>query len=185
LVALGHRSVIRKLVIKFLDTKAFHMSKKLFLIRHAKAEESHGNQKDADRYLTPAGMHQANQQGQRLHEAEIMPDLILSSSAERARMTAEEIAQRIKYDLNRIQYEEDLYEASVRTLLRVINELDEKYQTVFILGHNPTISYLSEYLTQADIGTVDAAGMVELSFEVERWAEISEGTAHLVNYWKA
>lgn len=160
------------------------MSKKIFLIRHAKAEQSPASE-DKDRRLTAEGLHQANQQGQRLQEAEIMPELILCSPAERARTTAEEIAQRIKYDLNRIKFDEDLYEASVRTLLRVINELDENLQTVFILGHNPTISYLSEYLSRADIGNVDACGMVELKFEVGQWAEVSEGTAELINYWKA
>jgi len=149
------------------------MSKSLFLVRHAKSDWSNQGQKDYDRELNGRGLGDAPKMGGRLAEMNVMPDLIISSPAVRAKLTAEYIAEQLQYEVDRIQFDEEIYEASTRSLLSVINGLDDKYNKVMIFGHNPTLTYLTEYLTKSPIGNIPTCGAVEIEFEVDSWKEVT------------
>jgi phosphohistidine phosphatase len=156
------------------------MSKKtLYFMRHAKSDWSVSGQKDFDRSLNHRGLMDAPKMGHRLMSMEIKPDLILSSPALRAKMTAEYVSEQLKYEFDKIVWDEEIYEAPVRTLLSIINKLDPSYNNVLIFGHNPSITYLAEYLSKAEIGNIPTAGVVCIEFEVPEWAMVSEGTGSL------
>ncbi len=158
------------------------MGKTLILIRHAKSDWSESGQKDFDRELNQRGHMDAPRMGGKLKELGIVPDLIVSSPAARARLTVEYICEQINYPLQSIDFEDDIYEASVRTLLKVVNELNDKHNTVIIVGHNPGFTYLAENLTHAEIGNIPTCGIVELTFDLDSWALISQNTATLKNF---
>ena len=158
------------------------MGKTLILIRHAKSDWSNSGEKDFDRSLNQRGHMDAPRMGGKLHEMGIKPDLIVSSPALRATLTAEYICEQIGYATENIDFQEDIYEASVRTLLKVVNELNDAYKTVLIVGHNPGFSYLAEYLTGKEIGTIPTCGIVELEFELDKWNMLSQNTANLKNF---
>lgn len=158
------------------------MGKTLILIRHAKSDWSNSGEKDFDRSLNQRGHMDAPRMGGKLHEMGLMPDLIVSSPALRTTLTTEYICEQIGYPLENVDFQEDIYEASVRTLLKVVNELNDTYKTVIIIGHNPGFSYLTEYLTGKEIGNVPTCGIVELEFELDKWALISQNTANLKNF---
>jgi phosphohistidine phosphatase len=155
------------------------MVKNLFLVRHAKSDWSVGGQKDFERNLDGRGLHDAPNMGRKLFQMGIKPDLILSSPAERARLTSELVAEQLKYDPDKIVFDDEIYEASVRSLLNVINSLDDKYQNVMIFGHNPTFTYIAEYLTKREIGNIPTCGAVQIEFPIKSWKEVSEGTGDL------
>jgi phosphohistidine phosphatase len=159
-----------------------NMTKTLLLIRHAKSDWSVQGQKDFDRELNQRGNMDAPRMGSKLFEMGIKPDLVVSSPAQRARSTAEYICEQIKYPLERIDFNEEIYEASVRTLLKVVNELNDIYSTVVIVGHNPGFSYLAENLTGAVIGDLPTCGIIELTFEFDSWALVSQNTAKLKSF---
>ena len=99
------------------------MSRTLYLVRHAQAESANSGQKDLERRLTSEGVRDANHLGMFLANSQINPDLIMVSPASRAWDTAEILAEQMKYGVDKIKKEDELYEAPIRILLRIINEL--------------------------------------------------------------
>lgn len=158
------------------------MIKNLFLVRHAEAAEPTANQRDIERELTPKGYRDAPRVGRYLFEQQWRPEVILSSSAQRAVATAELLAEQLKFDTNKIKYSEDIYQASVRSLLNVITEQKDSHDQIVIVGHNPVLTYLAEYLSGEEIGNMVACGVAHIQFEINNWAEVSKETATLVSY---
>jgi len=151
----------------------------LFLIRHAEAYEKETGGKDIDRGLTSDGIQNATRTGYFFQQNGIQPDIMISSPAVRARETATLIAEQLKYETNQIHYNDELYEASVRNLLMAITNLKSTWSQVFIVAHNPSISYIAEYITQSELGSVVPAGFVQIHFPFEEWAQVSEATGDL------
>ena len=158
------------------------MKAELFLIRHADALDKSPEIKDLDRQLSPAGLRNSSVQGEFLKKNKILPDLIVSSNAIRATFTAHLIAERIGYDISRIIVNDEVYEASVRTLLSVVNQLNDDLSKVFIIGHNPSISYLAEYISKSEIGDILPGSIVRLSRLTDSWSLVSENTCELISY---
>jgi len=155
------------------------MKRYLILVRHAKSQESEQGQKDVDRELTETGYQQASRLGRYMYLQEIIPDKILSSHARRALDTAQLIADQLKLDSSQIVENEELYEASVRTLLNQISKLDKSLKSVIIIGHNPAITHLCEHLSKDEIGHLPSGSMVYLSFVNIGWNELAKGTGYL------
>lgn len=156
--------------------------KKLFLLRHAQSEDKESSQKDFDRQLSARGLQNATRMGMYLKSLYLQFDIIISSPAERALNTASLIAEQIKYETSKIHQNEEIYEASARTLLQVVIQLKDEWNQVLLVGHNPSISYLAEYLTRKAIGDITTCGIVEIHFDTDKWSEISEGSGELVKY---
>ena len=156
------------------------MTKLLYLLRHAQSAEKQQGQTDKDRELTPQGVKESFQIGTYLHREKIFPDAIYCSVAERARMTAQLIADTIKLDLGKIIPDEELFQASVRTFMEFVQRLDDAYNSVICVGHNPAISYLAEYLSKAEIGEMPTGGLVILKLQLSNWEEVNEGTAEFI-----
>jgi phosphohistidine phosphatase len=158
------------------------MSKSLFLLRHGRASEKVSGQKDIDRSLDAVGLQNSSRMGMKLKEDQIRFDIILSSPAERAMNTATLIAEQVGYDPSRIHVNEDIYEASVRSLLNTVNHFKNSWETVLLVGHNPSISYLTEYISNGEVGTIETCGLVEVSFDIDSWEEVGEHSGSLKNY---
>lgn len=148
--------------------------KSLYLIRHARAAEKNPGQLDIERPLNAIGLQNSSRMGRNFYEKDVLPDAIYCSPAERARTTASLIAEQINFDPGRIYFMQDIYEAPVRVLLQLVNQFDEKVQEAFIIGHNPGMSYLAEYITGESIGNMTTCGVVKVSIELSSWSEISE-----------
>ncbi len=158
------------------------MSKKIFLVRHAKTEEGSPEKRDFDRVLTNRGLQDATRLGKYYSSKNTKPDQILSSDAARAFATAELIASQMGYELSRIHINHEIYEASVRTLFQLVNDLKDEWESVMIVGHNPPINYLSEYLSGADIGHMNTGSCAVITFESDSWAEIGQNSGELEEY---
>ena len=152
------------------------MSRTLYLMRHAEAAAKEARQEDKSRELTQSGVKDAVNTGAWLREQNTNWDLIVSSSAIRAEQTALMVAEGMKLDHPRIVLEDVLFDASVRQLLDYVNNIEDAYQSVLIVGHNPAISYLAEYLTKADIGDMAPGAVVIIRFELSSWKLVSENT---------
>lgn len=138
-------------------------TKTLYLIRHAKAEEHSFLKKDFDRNLVDEGVQRANTvavtlQGH-LKESSIR---VISSTASRAKQTAEIFCNHIGYPIGNIQLEESLYEAYHRDILDVINRVSAAVDTLLVFGHNPGLSELTNYLCNSyiELKTAHAAKII-------------------------
>ncbi|MEX2380592.1 MAG: histidine phosphatase family protein, partial [Vicingaceae bacterium] len=133
-------------------------NKKLYIIRHAKSAWNSPTLKDFDRPLNDRGLNDAPSMGRRLSERKILPDLIIASEANRAQTTARLIAKELNYPESDIQFTKDIYHASIKKMIQIINQIDNQYNTVFLFGHNPTFTELAEYLTDEAYGTLPTCG---------------------------
>jgi phosphohistidine phosphatase len=171
----------------YIRTKTFlTMNKVLYLVRHATAEEG-GNSpifRDFDRDLTSTGIIESARMGKFLAATGVKFDLIISSAAERAKATAKIFAEQLNYDADSILIDDTIYGGGPRSYISVVNNLDETVNVVAIFGHNPDVTFFSEYLTRADIGgTMDKSGVVVLGFENIKWAEVSSKMAKFLGYY--
>jgi phosphohistidine phosphatase len=154
----------------------------LYLLRHAQSADKQINERDIDRELTPEGMKQSITIGGYFLEHRINVDVILCSTAERAKATAHLIADATKFDLAKIFVQEELYEASTRTFFQFIAQLSDEHKSVLCVAHNPAISYLAEYFTRAEIGDMVPAGLASIKFDVVSWRDVSQGNGELTGY---
>lgn len=148
-------------------------------MRHAKAEHTSGL-RDFDRGLTDEGMRDTRNQALQIFKDKI-PDRFVVSSALRTVQTMQYIQEVLRFEDDRIQYEESLYLASSREMFNIICNLDDLWKSVCIVGHNPTISYMAEYLCGEDIGDMTTSGVVKVNFDGS-WANISQRSAYFEFY---
>ncbi|MGZ4609511.1 MAG: SixA phosphatase family protein [Actinomycetes bacterium] len=152
--------------------------RRLVLVRHAKAVKSPGGS-DRDRPLTDGGRTDAGTVGGWLDWRMQLIDAIWSSSATRARQTAEELRVRLT-DPPETVLRDDLYEAGPDDLLDVIRSAGDEIRTLVVVGHNPTIEELSARLTGDDRGfKTGAAAIIELASD---WVGLSPGGGRLVDF---
>ncbi|XWW45990.1 histidine phosphatase family protein [Fibrella sp. USSR17] len=158
------------------------MKRTLYVVRHAKAEDRASFLNDHDRELLPEGIMAAARVGRYLAEKGIVADQFISSTAHRAKDTAKVIAEQAGVNPDTIELDEKLYEGGPKAYLAAINSLPDSCESVMLFGHNPDVSYFSEYLTHQDVGSMSKGSVVAITFENLRWTEISGRTGFLSFY---
>lgn len=157
------------------------MAKQLLIIRHAKSDWGNAGLSDFDRPLNKRGRANAPEMAQRLVAQGIRPDLMVSSPALRAFTTATFFAEAWKISVDDIQKEPNIYEASSRTLLSIINSLPNQYAQIALFGHNPGLTDLVNYL-DGHIDNLPTCGVVLIEFPFDDWQLVSAGTGKVVHY---
>lgn len=147
--------------------------KTLYVIRHAKSSWDDPTLSDFDRPLNNRGKKDAPEMGKRLKQRKVLPDLFLSSPAERARTTCYAIAEELGYPESKIKTDKNLYHAEDAEILRIIQSLDNKYACVWIFGHNPGLTDFVNLLADAGIDNIPTCGVVACSLNVQSWDEVS------------
>lgn len=150
--------------------------KTLYLIRHAKSSWDNPSLSDFARPLNKRGKNDAPFMGAVLMSKNIVPDQIISSSANRAISTARAIAEKVNFNTNDIIEDEKIYHADIIELLKVINALNNEWNTVFLFGHNPGFTYLAEYLSGEHYGSIPTTGIAGFQFEIEDWNAVSKNS---------
>lgn len=158
------------------------MPRFLYLLRHAQSADKQLNERDHERELTPTGIRQALTLGTYLQKQSTIVDVIMCSTAERTKATANLVADVLKLNSEKILLQEELYEASTRTFFNFVTQLADDYDHVMCVAHNPGITYLAEYFTRAEIGDMAMAGLAIIQFDVPSWKEVSQGNGELVVY---
>ncbi|MEM9830826.1 MAG: histidine phosphatase family protein [Bacteroidota bacterium] len=160
------------------------MIKTLYLVRHAKSSWKDTALADYDRPLNKRGKRDAPEMGKRLASKNIQPDLIFSSPAKRAKRTARAIAAEIGYDETQIQWKKELYHATNETLLEQIRNILNQHQSLMLVGHNPGLTDLQNYLCREAIENIVTTGIVCIKFEVAHWKDINSGQLQWYDYPK-
>jgi len=145
--------------------------KRLYLIRHAKSDKDDLNIKDISRPLNERGKEDALLMGRELAQ-HIIPDLILSSSARRTKETAAWIMQSV--NKTKLLYDDRLYDTSKEDILRVISEVGDTLDTLFIIGHNPGIHELIEYLSGKKLKRVPTCSVALLEADIKSWNRLKK-----------
>ena len=157
--------------------------KTLLLLRHAKSSWKHAGLADHDRPLNKRGRRDAPRIGRLIQQEGLLPDLIVSSTAERARTTAAVVAETAGYDSD-IRLTGDLYHAAPEAYLRILRTLPATLGCVLVVGHNPSLEALLSELTGVD-EALSTATLAHVTILIETWQELTlNGDAKLVNLWR-
>jgi phosphohistidine phosphatase len=126
------------------------MSRELMLLRHGKSDWSQ-QLDDFDRPLKDRGKRGAQRMGVWLLQQELVPDLVVSSPAERAITTAQKLVKAMGGDASQIVQDRRIYAAHTQELLQVLGELGQEHQRVLLVGHNPGLEDLTQLLADKPI----------------------------------
>lgn len=158
--------------------------KRLLILRHAKSSWGNPSLADWQRPLNDRGLRDAPRVGALLRDRSLVPDLIITSDAVRARTTAETVAKAAGYT-RELVVEPSLYHATPADLIAVLQGVaEEAGRSVMIVGHNPGLEDLVEQLTGED-HSLPTAALVQLALPIERWSEIDSSVdATVVDAWQ-
>ena len=151
----------------------------LFLVRHAKSSWDNPALRDHDRPLNKRGLHDAPRMAKLLKKLGVQPDLLVSSTANRAFTTARFIAEGLGYPEDAIIRKSEIYEAYPSMILRVISSLPDDKHTVFLFGHNPTFTDVANNFTDNYIDNVPTCGVVHIESSASSWALFDDDNARV------
>ncbi|MBN1142587.1 MAG: histidine phosphatase family protein [Deltaproteobacteria bacterium] len=154
--------------------------KRLALMRHAKSSWKDPALEDFDRPLNKRGRENAPLMGRRLARFGFQPQLILASPALRARQTAELVAAELSGSRREVVYEPRLYQQQPTTLLEVIKDIDEGIQDVLLIGHNPELTELVNFLSTRKFDQLATGGVACLIFQIESWQRIQPNSGDIL-----
>jgi phosphohistidine phosphatase len=110
--------------------------KTLLILRHAKSSWKDSGISDFERPLNARGKRAADLIGRFMKKKKLRPDLILSSTAARARETIGLVLESARLVVE-LRYDERLYLASADRLAEIVSQIEDDRSQVMIVGHNP------------------------------------------------
>ena len=118
-----------------------------------------------------------------LRSRSLMPDVVITSDAIRARSTARAVAEAAGYTRD-VVLEPALYLASPATIVETLNAVSDDHAMVMIVGHNPGLEDLVEQLTGEEYAMPTAA-VVQLELPIDRWSDLDLTIGATVReYWR-
>ncbi|MBI2269138.1 MAG: histidine phosphatase family protein [Bacteroidetes bacterium] len=143
--------------------------KHLFLVRHAKSDWSYDGLPDIDRPLNERGYRDAHYMSKQLAEKKQLPDAIISSPAIRAVNTALIFSRNFNFPENKITINKGLYETSPENFITLLAGIEDKFKSVYLFSHNPTITKVANILSGRGIDNIPTCGIVCLEFDSTSW----------------
>jgi phosphohistidine phosphatase len=165
------------------------MMKRLYLLRHTKSSWKEDDLSDHERPLAPRGRRAAPPIGVYLRDHQILPDLVLASSARRTQETWELVSLMLPKP-PKVLYEDKLYLATADELLVRLRKVDDEAASLLVVGHNPGLQELAERL----FGDGDSDGLAKLrgkfptgglalyQFDIEHWEDLLPGIGRLTDF---
>jgi phosphohistidine phosphatase len=149
--------------------------KRLTLLRHAKSSWDDPTIADHERRLNARGRRDAASVGGYIRDQRITPDLVLCSSAQRARETLELLS----VEGPEVLIEDELYGAVAADLLARLRRVDDPVTSVLLVGHNPGIEDLAVRLAEEPDRLVSfpTAALADLWVPIATWDDLRPGVA--------
>lgn len=161
--------------------------KTLLLLRHAKSSWEDRSLSDHDRPLNERGERDAPRMGQLLRDEGLWPDLILSSTARRARRTAELMVADPDDDTpdddTEIRYLSELYLADPADCLAAVRRVGGEAQCVLVVGHNPGLEMLLQSLTD-EWHRLPTAALARVELAIDAWKDLEPRGGELAGLWR-
>lgn len=150
--------------------------KRIYLLRHAKAEWNDETPSDYARPLSREGRKEALLMGEYMRKALMIPDAVLCSPARRTRETLEIIGENLVMPVP--VFEPIIYESGCMDILCSLKDANDEASSVLLIGHNPTISVLFNFLVKKEQKTAASrdfptCSLGVLSSEIDHWKELA------------
>ena len=156
--------------------------KTLFLLRHAKSSWADPDLKDFERPLSARGSKDVPAMAAHFLLRHASVDCIICSPATRTKTTAKLFAKHIKYPLDDIVSNPELYFAGAPMFLKAARLVDDDFDSAMLIGHNPAITEFVNEIAGTDIKNIPTCGLVELSLPIGSWSDTKMGIATLIDY---
>lgn len=165
--------------------------KRLFLLRHAKAQPADGGTEDFDRTLMLSGMQDGAAIARYLRKNDYRVEKIFCSSSARTTQTAELVLHEITAE---IEYRESLYLAEPAKILAAVRAAPASVSALMMVGHNPGLEESAALLAREPVRSKERArhealeekfptcALAILDFDVGRWRDVMQGTGRLVDF---
>jgi phosphohistidine phosphatase len=162
--------------------------RRLLLLRHAKS--AYPDVADHERPLARRGCRDAPVAGRWLREAGCLPDVVVCSTARRARETWQLAAAELG-SVPHVRFDRRVYEATAAELLDVVRQIPAGARTLLIVGHDPAVPELAAALASAGAGDAGALARVRLKFPTAAiavlaftgsWPELAPGRGRLTAF---
>ncbi len=147
--------------------------RKLLVMRHGKSSWKQQGLSDYQRPLNKRGQQAVPMMAQILQEKNCVPDLVLSSSATRAKQTTGLLSNSWNDEVELI-YEDLLYLAAPDRYLQTISNFCSDEKCVMVVGHNPGLEYLVEELT-GELQPIPTAAVAAIDVMDQGWSRLSSG----------
>ena len=177
-----HCPVVRRLAI----LRPQPAMKELIIVRHAKSDWGDSSLDDHNRPLNGRGERTAPKMAElladKLQQEGASVDAMITSTALRARTTAEVFARALEFPEVDLQRTQSGYLASAEQWLRIVAGVDEGFQRVMIFGHNPGFHYLVNELIDGDqvIDHMPTCAVVRIAIKSDTWGAIGQGDGRLI-----
>ena len=155
--------------------------KTLLILRHGKSSWADEGVDDHERPLKGRGKRSASRIGEELKRRDLVPDRIITSTAERASDTATRAAKASGFD-GHLDRTRDLYFAGPEGYLRTLVERAQDSEArVMLVGHNPDCEDLVERLGGVR-EQITTANLACIDFDVDAWEDVvtTPGTLRFV-----
>ena len=162
------------------------MPRELLILRHAKSDWDSGVASDFERPLAKRGKKDAPRVGEWLYREGLVPDLVISSPAQRAKETAVKVCKSMEYKKKKIQWDKDIYAADVRDLLLLLKRCPPNARIVLLVGHNPGAEDLLMFLAGDEVDEpmdgklLPTATLARLEMP-DDWRALASGCAQLLS----
>lgn len=158
--------------------------RELLLLRHGKAKSA-GDVTDRDRRLTKRGKRQAEKIGAWMQQNNVLPDVVLSSPAERAYATAHIAMKAAGQGASKIRTDERLYTELMEPVIAVLADHGDAGR-LLLVGHNPwmeeLVGFLADALPDATEDTMRTGTLVRLALPDDGGAALTAGCARLADH---
>jgi phosphohistidine phosphatase len=148
--------------------------KTIILMRHAKSSWKYPELKDIDRPLKKKGEKDSVMMAQVLKESALPVDGIVSSPAVRAKATASAVAGELGISSSSVVENPRIYLESKNKLLHEINALDDRWNTVVMVAHNPALTDLANMLNGKSFDRMPTASVIAIQFDCNSWKEVEK-----------
>ncbi len=165
--------------------------KRLYLLRHAKAQPADGGTEDFDRTLMLSGMQDGAAMARWLRRNGYALDLILCSPSARTTQTAELVLHELDAE---IAYRDALYLAEASKIVAAVRGAPAAVSSLMIVGHNPGLEATATQLAREPVRRKERArhealeekfptsALAILDFDVGRWRDVEPGAGKLVDF---
>tara|TARA_Y100001970_G_C14031724_1_gene748992 strand:+ start:315 stop:809 length:495 start_codon:yes stop_codon:yes gene_type:complete len=152
--------------------------KSIILFRHGDADISFDYKNDHERPLVKKGIEDAKMMGQYLSRRGQLPDLVISSTAVRAKTTIDHAMNAGKW-FSKLILEAGIYGGSPSYLLRLLHNQDNNILSICLVGHEPNFSNFISQSTESEHIRFPTASMAKVTYDINNWSEVTMGFGNL------
>ena len=148
------------------------------LFRHGKSDWDADYSIDHERPLAKRGIKAAKRMGKYLAELDEIPDIVITSTAVRAKTTVE-LAMKAGAWSSELRLDRSIYGGATGTLLDILHNSNNNFGVICLAGHEPTFSSFISNCTNSGWVRFPTASMARVDFDVSAWKEIRLGQGNL------